>query len=82
MYLRIVTAAHAGCVQTMAAVISSALMAEKRALNTCCPGTLIIHFSVFSMTWQEHDMFFHHPYLPSTISFRAPPATHCKAESD
>ena len=34
----------------MAAVISGALMAEKRARKTCCPGTRAIHFTVFSIT--------------------------------
>lgn len=35
---------------TMAAVISGPLIAEKRALNTCWPGTLAIHLSVLSIT--------------------------------
>ena len=34
----------------MAAVISGALMAEKRARNTCWPATLAIHFTVLSIT--------------------------------
>ena len=39
-----------GRLSTMAAVISGALMAEKRARNTCWPATRAIHFTVLSIT--------------------------------
>ena len=42
----------------MAAVISGALMAEKRARKTCCPGTRAIHFTVFSITYKSSHVLF------------------------
>ena len=41
---------------TMAAVISGALMAEKRARKTCCSGMRAIHFTVFSITCTSRIM--------------------------
>ena len=35
----------------MAAVISGALIAEKRARKTCWPAEGTIHFTVLSITW-------------------------------
>ena len=35
----------------MAAVMSGALMAEKRARKTCWPAVRAIHFTVLSTTW-------------------------------
>ena len=59
-----------GRVHTMAARISGALMAEKRARYTCWPGTLTIHFSVFSITCSPCPEF-------SLLADLAPPPQAC-----
>ena len=44
---------HSSCGQcglTMAFLMSGAAMEEKRALNTCCPGTRAIQFTVLAIT--------------------------------
>ena len=37
----------------MAAVMSGALIAEKRARKTCWPAERAIHFTVLSITWTQ-----------------------------
>jgi hypothetical protein len=41
------------CACTMAALISGAVMALKRARKTCCPSALCIHLRVLSITLQQ-----------------------------